>query len=113
MTTDYGLGWAIRAALEQQGPASGRSPDPRTVEGLLPHQVPADQQDLLPALNFLLRSRALAQRQDAGRLSALLLAEIQAQFSRSICQREQGVIAELVGQAPPSNLQATNRSTPP
>ena len=113
MTTDYGLGRTIRAALEQQGPASGRYPDPRAVEGLLPQLVPADQQDLLPALSFLLRSRALAQRQDDGRLSARVLAEIQAQFSRSICQREQGVIAALVGQAPPPNLQATNRLTAP
>lgn len=36
---------------------------------------------------------------DDGRLSARLLAEIQAQYSPAICQRLQGVISGLVGQA--------------
>lgn len=123
MTTEYRLGRTIRSALEQQGPAAGRSPDPRAVEALLPQLVPADQQDLLPALSFLLRSRAMASAlaqpsgSDDGRLSARLLAEIQAQYSPAICQRLQGVIAGLVGQAaqpaPPPWPQAAATSTAP
>ncbi len=68
--------------------------------------MPADQQDLLPALSFLLRSRAMASAlaqpsgSDDGRLSTRLLAEIQAQYSPAICLRLQGVIEGLVGQAP-------------
>jgi len=125
MTTEYGLGRTIRSALEQQGPAAGRSPDPRAVEALLPQLVPADQQDLLPALSFLLRSRAMASAlaqpsgSDDGRLSARLLAEIQAQYSPAICQRLQGVIAGLVGQAaqpaaaPPWPQAAATAAAPP
>lgn len=85
--------------------------------------MPADQQDLLPALSFLLRSRAMASAlaqpsgSDDGRLSARLLAEIQAQYSPAICQRLQGVIAGLVGQAaqpaPPPWPQAAATSTAP
>jgi len=125
MTTEYRLGRTIRSALEQQGPAAGRSPDPRAVEALLPQLVPADQQDLLPALSFLLRSRAMASAlaqpsgSDDGRLSARLLAEIQAQYSPAICQRLQGVIAGLVGQAaqpaaaPPWPQAAATAAAPP
>jgi hypothetical protein len=87
--------------------------------------VPADQQDLLPALSFLLRSRAMASAlaqpsgSDDGRLSARLLAEIQAQYSPAICQRLQGVIAGLVGQAaqpaaaPPCPQAAATAAPPP
>ena len=125
MTTEYGLGRTIRSALEQQGPAAGQTPDPRTVEALLPQLLPADQQDLLPALSFLLRSRAMASAlaqpsgSDDGRLSARLLAEIQAQYSPAICQRLQGVIAGLVGQAaqpaaaPPWPQAAATAAAPP
>ena len=101
--TDYGLGSAIRTALEQQGQASGRPADPQSVETRLPHLIPADQQDLLPALSFLLRSRALASAlaqpsgHDDGRMTARLLAEVQAQYSPAICQRLQGVIQGLLG----------------
>lgn len=87
--------------------------------------MPADQQDLLPALSFLLRSRAMASAlaqpsgSDDGRLSARLLAEIQAQYSPAICQRLQGVIAGLVGQAaqpaaaPPWPQAAAAAAAPP
>lgn len=101
--TDYGLGQTIRAALEQQGPAPGRAKDPQTVEGQLPQLVAPDQQDLLPALSFLLRSRALSSAlaqpagRDDGRIAARLLAEVQAQYSPAVCQRLQGVIQGLVG----------------
>lgn len=101
--TDYALGSAIRAALEHQGATPGQPADPRTVEAQLPQLVPADQQDLLPALSFLLRSRALASAlaqpsgADDGRIAARLLAEVQAQYSPAICRRLQGVIQGLVG----------------
>ncbi|WP_411868302.1 hypothetical protein [Vulcanococcus limneticus] len=63
----------------------------------------ADQQDLLPALSFLLRSRAMASAlaqpsgRDDGRIAARLLAEVEAQYSPAICQRLQGVIQGMVG----------------
>jgi len=56
---------------------------------------------------------------DDGRLSARLLAEIQAQYSPAICQRLQGVIAGLVGQAaqpaaaPPWPQAAATAAAPP
>jgi hypothetical protein len=101
--TDYALGSAIRAALEHQGATPDQPADPRTVEAQLPQLVPADQQDLLPALSFLLRSRALASAlaqpsgADDGRIATRLLAEVQAQYSPAICRRLQGVIQGLVG----------------
>ena len=109
--TDYVLGSAIRAALDQQQQATGLAVDPRTVEARLPQLVQADQQDLLPALSFLLRSRALASAlaqprgSDDGRIATRLLAEVQAQYSPAICQRLQGVIQGLVGlpQQPAAN----------
>jgi len=101
--TDYDLGHRIRASLDQQGPAPGRAKDPQTVEGQLPQLVAPDQQDLLPALSFLLRSRALSSAlaqpagRDDGRIAARLLAEVQAQYSPAVCQRLQEVIQGLVG----------------
>ena len=47
--TDYGLGRAIRAALDQQELTTDQPADPRSVETRLPQLVRADQQDLLPA----------------------------------------------------------------
>jgi hypothetical protein len=109
--SDYALGSAIRAALDQQQQATGLAVDPRTVEARLPQLVQADQQDLRPALSFLLRSRALASAlaqprgSDDGRIATRLLAEVQAQYSPAICQRLQGVIQGLVGlpQQPAAN----------
>ncbi len=65
--------------------------------------MPAHQQDLLPALSFLLRSRALASAlaqprgSDDGRIADRLLAEVQAQYSPAICRRLQEVIEGLIG----------------
>jgi hypothetical protein len=109
--TDYALGSAIRVALDQQHQTTGLAADPRAVEARLPQLVQADQQDLLPALSFLLRSRALASAlaqprgSDDGRIATRLLAEVQAQYSPVICQRLQGVIQGLVGlpQQPAAN----------
>lgn len=109
--TDYALGSAIRAALDQQQQTTGLAADPRTVESRLPQLVQADQQNLLPALSFLLRSRALASAlaqprgSDDGRIAARLLAEVQALYSPAISQRLQDVIQGLVGmpQQPAAN----------
>lgn len=101
--TDYGLGRAIRAALDQQELTTDQPADPRSVETRLPQLVRADQQDLLPALSFLLRSRALASAlaqprgSDDGRIAVRLQAEVQAQYSLAICQRLQEVIEGLTG----------------
>ena len=101
--TDYALGNAIRAALDEQGASTGRPADPRIVEAQLPQLVQPDQQDLLPALSFLLRSRALASAlaqpsgADQGPIAARLLAEVQAQYSPATCQRLHGVIQGMVG----------------
>ena len=106
--TDYALGSAIRAALEHQGATPGQPADPRTVEAQLPQLVPADQQDLLPALSFLLRSHALASAlaqptaADASRIASRLQAEVQTLYSPAICQRLQGVIEGLVGMPEPT-----------
>jgi hypothetical protein len=113
--TDYALGGAIRAALAQQGPTPGRPADPRIIEAMLPQLVQADQQDLLPALSFLLRSRALASAlaqpsgTDDGRIASRLLAEVQAQYNPAICQRLQGVIQGMVG-IPQQSVSAPNWS---
>jgi hypothetical protein len=86
----------------------GRATDPRTVEAQLPQLVPADQQDLLPALSFLLRSHALASAlaqptaADASRIASRLQAEVQTLYSPAICQRLQGVIEGLVGMPEPT-----------
>lgn len=116
--TDYDLGQRIRAALDQQAQPSGRLLDPRTVEAQLPQLVSPDQQDLLPALSFLLRSRALVSAlaqpvgSDDGRIGARLLAEVQAQYSPAVCQRLQGVIEGLVGLQKPRQASTAWTATP-
>ena len=101
--TDHALGRAIRAALDQQSQAMGRPADPRTVEAHLPQLVPTDQQDLLPALSFLLRSRALTSAlaqtdgTSASRQASRLLTEVEAHYSPAICLRLTSVIEGLVG----------------
>jgi len=116
--TDYDLGQSIRAALDQREQTSGQPLDPRTVEARLPELMPAGQQDLLPALSFLLRSRALASAlaqpagSDDGRIAARLLSEVQAQYSPAICQRLHGVIQGLVGRPQHNQANATWAPTP-
>ena len=79
----------------------------------------SDQQDLLPALSFLLRSRALSSAlaqpigSDDGRIAARLLAEVQAQYSPAICQRLQGVIQGLVGTPQQATAAAVANLSPP
>jgi hypothetical protein len=117
--TEHELGSAIRAALEQQGPTPAKPWNTRSVEARLSQLVPPAHQDLLPALSFLLRSRALDSAltqpsgSDNGRIASRLLAEVQAQFSPVICQRLQGVIQGLVGMAQPPSVSTAWAETPP
>lgn len=96
---DYRLGGAIRTTLQQQGTNPGSL---QTMEARLPNLVSTDQRDLLPALSYLLRSRALVSAlaqpsgHNDGRMAARLLAEVQAQYSPAICQRLQSVIQGLL-----------------
>ena len=84
----------------------------------MPQLVPADQHDLLPALSFLLRSRALASAlaqpsgSDHGRIAARLFAEVETQYSRDICHRLQGVIQGLVGMAEPPSTHPAWKPAP-
>lgn len=104
--TDHSLGRTLRAAIEQERRSRRSWPDPCRLETVLLPLLPSDQQDLRPALIFLLRSRALdsALGQAGGggdqRLVGRLMQEVQGQFSPSLCQRLQPLIEGLLGIPP-------------
>ncbi len=109
--SDHALGRALRTALEQQRQTLGGPMDPRRLESQLDQLVTPDQQPLLPALSFLLRSalfsRLLAQAQQgfgaqATTVATALEEELRTIYSPPVCARLRDVIQGTLGLPPAS-----------
>jgi hypothetical protein len=101
--SDLALGQVLRRAIEQQRQGLHGQIDPRRLESQLAGWVNTEQQALLPALSFLLRSallrRSLEQSPSSPLLEAAraaLLQEMGRVYSPAVCQRLDLVLQGLL-----------------
>ncbi len=104
--SDQSLGRNLRAAIEQQRHEPGGQVDPRRLENGLAARVTPDQQALLPALSYLLRSPLVAKllSQPAEltgtrgeTLVTALRQELHALYTPALCNRLEAVLVGLLG----------------
>ncbi len=104
--SDQSLGRDLRAAIERQRRDPGEQVDPRRLESGLAALVTPDQQSLLPALSYLLRSplvaRLLSQPAELNgargeTLVTALRQELRALYTPALCNRLEAVLAGLLG----------------
>lgn len=103
--SDQSLGRNLRAAIEQQRHEPGGQVDPRRLENGLAARVTPDQQALLPALSYLLRSPLVAKllSQPAEltgtrgeTLVTALRQELHALYTPALCNRLEAVLVGLL-----------------
>ena len=104
--SDQSLGRNLRAAIEQQRHEPGGQVDPRRLENGLAARVTPDQQALLPALSYLLRSPLVAKllsqpaELTGTRRETLVTAlrqELHALYTPALCNRLEAVLVGLLG----------------
>ena len=104
--SDQSLGRNLRAAIEQQRHEPSGQVDPRRLENGLAARVTPDQQALLPALSYLLRSPLVAKllsqpaELTGTRRETLVTAlrqELHALYTPALCNRLEAVLVGLLG----------------
>lgn len=128
MSSDQSLGRELRLAIERQRHELNGQVDPRRLESGLVNLVAADQQSLLPALSYLLRSPLVARllNQPAAMegsqretITAALRQDLHTLYAPALCHRLESVLAGLLGESrrevpPPTPAQPQNaRPTTP